>query len=194
MKKIQKKSDSQLIKDYLSGKQEGFNVLIKRYEKSIYQKIYQKVQSHSLAEDILQEVLIKTIDSIKSKRYNEQGKFLPWVLRIANNMVIDYFRSQSKLSILKNTQDFDIFDVIASTDKNKEANIIDDEKKESLEKLLNRLPENQKQIVKMRFYQDMGFKEIAENLKISVNTAIGRLIYAIVNLRKMIKLFDIVFY
>jgi len=146
-----------------------------------------KVKKKDIAEDIFQDTFIKVINSIKKGKYNEEGKFLPWVMRITHNLIIDYFRRESKMRKVRVTDDFNIFDFLDNGNKNQEEILIQQQVYSDLSFLIEELPEDQKQVLKMRYLHDMSFKKISELNNISINTALGRMRYAIINLRKLAK-------
>jgi RNA polymerase sigma-70 factor, ECF subfamily len=184
-------SDSELIRLYINENERAFEVLLKRYKNQVYKFIYIKVKDADLANDIFQESFIKVVQNIKAGKYNEEGKFLPWATRIAQNLVIDYFRKQGKVRVFseRNTfnEDFGIFQRIACENKNYLQQKSSMELDQQLVELMNHLPKVQREIVEMRIFQDLSFKEIAESEKISINTALGRMRYALINLRKMLE-------
>lgn len=183
--------DSLLIKDYVDGNEKAFEVLVLRHKDKIYRYIYLKVRDQLLAEDIFQETFIKVIRTIKLGSYNENGKFLPWVMRIAHNLVIDHFRKANKVKMISESssrnEDFNIFSTLALDELNVQDQITLDELKAQMVNLIEYLPDLQRDILKQRIFQDMSFKEIAELEDISINTALGRMRYALINLRKMIE-------
>tara|TARA_B100001094_G_scaffold259419_1_gene259579 strand:+ start:241 stop:834 length:594 start_codon:yes stop_codon:yes gene_type:complete len=178
--------DSLLIHKYLSGSENALEILIKRHQARIFNFINSKVQERDTSEDIFQDTFIKVIRTLKGGQYNEEGKFVPWVMRIAHNLVIDFFRKNNRMPKVKNTEDFDIFNFISDSSPNVEHSIVQDQVSKDLQKLVHELPEDQKEVLIMRLYRDMSFKEIAENTNVSINTALGRMRYAIINLRKLI--------
>jgi RNA polymerase sigma-70 factor (ECF subfamily) len=184
-------SDSELIRLYINNNERAFEVLLKRYKNQVYKFIYLKVKDADLANDIFQDSFIKVVQNIKAGKYNEEGKFLPWATRIAQNLVIDYYRKQGKVRVLseRNTfnEDFGIFQRIACEDKNYLQQISSKELDQQLVELMNHLPKVQREIVELRIFHDLSFKEIAESEKISINTALGRMRYALINLRKMLE-------
>jgi len=189
-------SDSELIRLYIGENERAFEVLLKRYKNQVYKFIYLKVKDADLANDIFQESFIKVVQNIKAGKYNEEGKFLPWATRIAQNLVIDYYREHKKVRIFseRNTfnEDFGIFQRIACEDKNYLQKKSTEELEEQLVELLNHLPKVQREIVELRIFHDLSFKEIAESEKISINTALGRMRYALINLRKLLEENEIV--
>ena len=183
---LSKLSDRELVALYLEGNSQSFEVLINKHKNKIYAFILSKIRNKDLAEDIFQDTFIKVINSLQKGKYNEEGKFLPWVMRIANNLVIDYFRKAKKMRTIAPTNDFDIFDVLQDGEKNIEDNLVNNQIHKDLRKLIEHLPENQKEVLKMRYYAELSFKEISESTGVSINTALGRMRYALINLRKLI--------
>ncbi len=180
-------SDSDLVKDYINGKELAIELLIKRHQQRLYSFIYSKVQNRDITEDIFQDTFIKVIRTLKKGNYNEEGKFLPWVMRISHNLIIDFFRKKNRMPKFNNTDDFDIFSVLADGALNIENRIIKEQILLAVRDLVNQLPEEQKEVLKMRIYNDMSFNEISENTGVSINTALGRMRYALINLRKIIE-------
>ncbi|PQB06560.1 RNA polymerase subunit sigma-24 [Polaribacter filamentus] len=187
MMRIQKKTDSSLIKGYIEGNEAFLEILIKRHQQRLYSFIYSKIKDKDLTEDIFQDTFIKVIKTLKKGNYNEEGKFLPWVMRISHNLVIDYFRKNNRMPKFKNTDDFNIFSVLGDNSLNAEKQLIQDQIYEDVRELVNGLPDEQKEVLIMRIYKDMSFKEISENTGVSINTALGRMRYALINMRKLIE-------
>lgn len=183
---IKSLSDAQLISNYILGEEVALSVLIKRHQARLYGFIFSKIQDRDATEDVFQDTFIKVIRTLKRGNYNEQGKFLPWVMRIAHNLVIDYFRKNNRMPKFKNKGDFDIFSVLSDESPNAENKIVENQIADHVRILLEELPEDQKTVIKMRIYQDMSFKEISENTGVSINTALGRMRYGLINIRKMI--------
>lgn len=179
-------SDSCLIESYIQGDENALEFLIRKHQKRIYNFIYSKVRNKDVANDLFQDVFIKVINTLKMGNYNEEGKFLPWVLRISHNLVIDYFRKLRRIPNFTNSDDFDIFLVVKDEGLNMESRMIKDQIDSDVIKLLEELPTDQKEVLKMRIFQDMSYKEIADNTGVSINTALGRMRYALINLRKLI--------
>lgn len=179
-------SDAQLVSNYISGDENSLSVLINRHQVRLYGFIFSKIQDRDATEDVFQDTFIKVINNLKRGKYNEQGKFLPWVMRISHNLVIDYFRKNKRMPKFKNKGDFDIFSVLSDESPNAENKIVKSQITDHVRILLEELPEDQKMVIKMRIYQDMSFKEISENTNVSINTALGRMRYGLINLRKMI--------
>jgi len=179
-------SDSELVALYLKGDSKSFEALIQKHKNKIYAFILSKIRNRDLAEDIFQDTFIKVINSLQKGKYNEEGKFLPWVMRIANNLVIDYFRKSKKMRTIAPMDNFDIFDILQDGEKNIEDNLVNNQIHKDLRKLIEHLPEDQKEVLKMRYYAELSFKEISESTGVSINTALGRMRYALINLRKLI--------
>ena len=177
-------ADSVLVSNYINGSERSLEILIIRHKQRIFSFILSKVLDREVAEDIFQDTFIKVINTLKRGAYNEEGKFLPWVMRIAHNLVIDYFRRNKRIPTFKNTDEFDIFSIISDEVLNIEKQLIKDQILEDIRGLIVELPEDQKEVLLMRMYKDMSFKEIAENTGVSINTALGRMRYALINLRK----------
>jgi RNA polymerase sigma factor (sigma-70 family) len=180
-------SDSILVSDYINGKEASLSILINRHKQRLFSFIYSKIQDKDLTEDIFQDTFIKVIRTLKKGNYNEEGKFLPWVMRIAHNLVIDYFRKNNRMPFFKNTGEFDIFSVLHDDTLNAEKQLIQEQMYDDVRELINGLPEEQKEVLVMRMYKDMSFKEISENTGVSINTALGRMRYALINMRKLIE-------
>lgn len=192
----EKLADQQLIRNYLEGNDYSFEILLKRHQDRVFNYINKLVKNTDVANDVFQDTFIKVISTLKRGMYNEEGKFLPWVMRIAHNLVIDYFRNSSKMPIVgrKNNSegdDFDIFQILKLEDSTVEDEIVEDQIHEDLRALVELLPEEQREVVKMRHFMGMSFKDIANSSDVSINTALGRMRYALINLRKMIKENDI---
>lgn len=185
-------SDSQLIELYIQGEEQALEFLIRKHQSRIFNFIYSKVRNRDVANDLFQDVFIKVINTLKAGQYSEKGKFLPWILRISHNLVIDYFRKNKRSPVFTNTDDFDIFHVVKDEGLNIESVMIKEQIDSDVIKLLEELPEDQKEVLKMRIFQDMSFKEIAENTGVSINTALGRMRYALINLRKLIEKHQII--
>jgi len=182
----QKLDDSVLVKSYIEGNERALEILILRHKQRIFSFIYSKVQNRDVAEDIFQDTFVKIINTLKMGKYNEEGKFLPWSMRIAHNLIIDFFRKGNRMPTFQNTDEFDIFSVICDPSGNVEKDIIRDQIYNDVRKLVEQLPEDQREVLKMRIFSDMSFKEISEQTSVSINTALGRMRYALINLRKMI--------
>jgi RNA polymerase sigma-70 factor (ECF subfamily) len=179
--------DAVLVKNYMSGDESALATLIQRHQSKIFGFIYSKVNDRDLSDDIFQDTFIKVIKTLKSQSYNEEGKFLPWVMRIAHNLVVDYFRKAKKMPLQRETDEYSVFNFMTDNGLNIEGQMISDQVASDLTKLLDELPEDQKEVLVMRMYQDLSFKEIAELTGVSINTALGRMRYALLNLRKIIE-------
>ncbi|MEN9699623.1 MAG: hypothetical protein RLZZ301_821 [Bacteroidota bacterium] len=184
-------TDSELIQLYVRGREDAFGELLKRHQEAIFKFIYLKVKDSDLANDLFQEAFMKVIHKLKEGAYNEEGKFLPWVLRIAHNLVIDHFRRQSKYRMISErhswSEEYTIFHRIAADEPNFVQQTTLEEIQEQLHQLLEHLPEAQREIIYMRLFQELSFKDISENEGVSINTALGRMRYALLNLRKLIE-------
>ena len=177
--------DATLVQEYVSGSEIAIEKLINRHQLRIFNYIKSKVLDRDTAEDIFQDTFIKVIKTLKSGVYNEEGKFLPWVMRIAHNLVIDFFRKSNRIPTIENNDEYDLFKFISDTSPNIESILFQDQLVKDLQNLILELPEDQKEVLTMRLYRDMSFKEIAQNTNVSINTALGRMRYAIINLRKL---------
>jgi len=187
MRLLKGKSDQELIQMYVGGQESGLEALLNRYKSKIYTSIYMKVKDEYLAEDIFQETFIKIINTLKSGKYNEEGKFLPWAIRIAHNMIVDFFRKAKRAPNIVNADGFDIFEVLEFSDESAESKMLKQQVDVDLKKMIQKLPDDQKEVLIMRHFCDMSFKDIAEITEVSIDTALGRLRYALSNLRKMIE-------
>ncbi|WP_293956458.1 MULTISPECIES: RNA polymerase sigma factor [unclassified Sphingobacterium] len=187
MRLLKSKSDQELIQMYVGGQESGLEALLNRYKSKIYTSIYMKVKDEYLAEDIFQETFIKIINTLKSGKYNEEGKFLPWAIRIAHNMIVDFFRKAKRAPNIVNADGFDIFEVLEFSDESAESKMLKRQVDVDLKKMIQKLPDDQKEVLIMRHFCDMSFKDIAEITEVSINTALGRMRYALSNLRKMIE-------
>lgn len=185
MVNLTKFNDSELIVSYLDGNDHAFQVLLNRHKSKIYTSIYLFVKDHSQADDIFQDVFIKIVDTLRKGKYNHEGKFVQWAMRISYNMCVDHFRKKKRNAIISPTDDFDIFDIIKNSDKNAEEKIIKSQAHTKLRTLIDSLPDEQKEVVILRHFADMSFKEISQLTRVSINTALGRMRYALINLRKM---------
>lgn len=185
MKTLEHVSDTELIRSFQEGDTEAFEVLIYRYKDKIYSSILFFVKDNYLAEDLFQDVFIKIIDTLKNKRYTEEGKFLPWALRIAHNLCVDYFRKVKRSPAIKTSDNKDIFDVINIYEDGADQKIMQSQSHDRVRKMLELLPEEQREIIVLRHYANLSFKEIAQITNCSINTALGRMRYGLINLRKM---------
>ena len=184
--KIHLESDQDLIHQYILGEESCLEELIRRYKSKVYTSIYLLVKDTYLAEDIFQDTFIKVIATLKAGKYNEEGKFLPWVMRIAHNLVIDYFRREKRTPVVTNVDGFDIFEVLHFNEESMEDKMVREQTHKDLKGLIHLLPSEQKEVLIMRHYGELSFKEIADITGVSINTALGRMRYALNNLRKMI--------
>lgn len=180
-------SDEELIRLYLKGDQSGFAQLLKRHQRKVFSYILMAVKDNALADDIFQETFFKVITTLKSGTYKEEGKFIQWSMRIAHNLIIDHFRREKKYPVIGQKEDFDIFETIQIFDINVEDQMVTDQIHDDLRRLVEMLPSEQKEVLIMRHYNDMSFKEIAEETNVSINTALGRMRYALLNLRRYIR-------
>lgn len=188
-------NDRDLIKSYTAGNEEAFEILINRHKDKVFGYIFSKLRDEDLANDVFQDTFVKVIRTLKSGKYNEEGKFLPWVLRIAHNLVIDHFRRNAKMPIVgrgaSTDDEFDIFSILKLEDCTVEDELVMEQIFSDLRNLVEALPEDQKEVVKLRHFMGMSFKDIAERTDVSINTALGRMRYALINLRKMIEEHDL---
>ena len=185
-------SDAILVSNYINGDESALSVLINRHQQRLYSFIFSKAYDRDVTEDVFQDTFIKVIKTLKLGKYNEEGKFLPWVMRIAHNLVIDYFRKNNRMPKFNNSGDFDIFSVLSDDTLNAEAELVRSQIHDDIRNLVEELPEDQRTVLKMRMYNDMSFREISENTSVSINTALGRMRYALINLRKLIESNNIV--
>ncbi|WP_396149770.1 RNA polymerase sigma factor [Flavobacterium sp.] len=179
--------DALLVKNYIAGDEQSLAILIERHQSKIYGFIYSKIADRDITDDVFQDTFIKVIKTLKSNSYNEEGKFLPWVMRIAHNLVVDHFRRTKKMPMQRETEEYSIFSYMSDNSMNVEGRMITDQVETDLQRLLDELPVDQKEVLVMRMYQDMSFKEIADLTGVSINTALGRMRYALMNLRKVIE-------
>jgi RNA polymerase sigma-70 factor (ECF subfamily) len=185
MKTLEQVADLDLIRSFQAGDTEAFDVLVTRYKDRIYSSILFFVKDTYLAEDLFQDVFIKIIDTLKNKRYTEEGKFLPWALRIAHNLCVDYFRKVKRTPAIKTSDDQDIFEVINVSQEAPDQKLMRGESHDKVRRMLDLLPEEQREIIVLRHYANLSFKEIAQMTNCSINTALGRMRYGLINLRKM---------
>ncbi len=176
--------DKSLVKNYIQGDNKSFEILLSRHKSKVFGYIMSKVKNKDIADDIFQDTFIKAINSLKKGTYNEEGKFLPWIFRIAHNLIIDHFRRIKTQKIVNHREDYNLFDFIEDGSLTAEKKIIKKEIFNDLAKLIDLLPDSQKTVLQLRYYEDKSFKEIAELCDISINTALGRMRYALLNLRK----------
>lgn len=185
-------SDSVYVQNYMNGDEKALSQLINRHQHRIYSFIYSKVFDKDVAEDIFQDTFIKVIRTLKKGKYNEEGKFLPWVMRISHNLVIDYFRKNNRMPRFENKGDFNIFSVLETDTLDAEKQMVKNQIETDVRELISEIPEDQQSVLIMRIYKDMSFKEISEQTGVSINTALGRMRYALINLRKVIEKHEIV--
>lgn len=182
--------DRVLVNAYINGDEKAFEALLTRHKDKMYRFIFMKVRDSALAQDIFQDAFIKIVNTLKAGNYNEEGKFLPWAMRIAHNLVIDYFRKSNKMKMISESSsqrdDFNIFHTLSLQDDNVEDAITKEELESQMVDLIDYLPETQRDILIMRIFKEMSFKDIAELEDISINTALGRMRYALINMRKLI--------
>ncbi|MCI4668715.1 MAG: sigma-70 family RNA polymerase sigma factor [Bacteroidia bacterium] len=182
---MKKAQDRDLIKAFMSGNDCCFNELLTRYKSKVFTTIYLIVKDREIAEDLFQEVMIKVVRMIRSGKYNEEGKFLPWVVRIARNLAIDHFRKVQRNPIQNESADYDIFNSIQRAEPSSEEQIIKEENARYIRSLIQELPDKQREVLVMRTYGELSFKEIADITDVSINTALGRMRYALLNLKKL---------
>lgn len=188
---IQQFDDQELVNQYINGEESALAILIQRHKRRIFSYIMMTVKDRALAQDIFQDTFFKVINTLKKGQYNEEGKFLPWVMRISHNLIIDSFRRDKKMPTIsggvnEEGEGFDIFSLIPMEDKNAEQHLEQGQVRKDIRKLIEKLPMEQREVLIMRHYYDMSFKEISEQTNVSINTALGRMRYALINLRKMI--------
>lgn len=184
--------DHQLVAHYLEGNESALETLIQRHKRRIFSYILFIVKDKQLAEDVFQDTFIKVIKTLRRGDYNEEGKFLPWVMRIAHNLIIDYFRKNKKMPLVSTIsygdgEESDIFSIVKTKESSMEDFMVKAQVHKDLKKLIYKLPEEQRQVLMMRHYYDMSFKEISDITDVSINTALGRMRYALINLRKLIE-------
>jgi len=178
-------SDQELVENYLNGDNASFETLLTRHKSRVFAFIMSKIKNRDLSEDIFQDTFIKVINSLQKGKYNEEGKFLPWMMRIAHNLMIDHFRKEAKMRKVRPTAEFDIFDVLDDGNKNQEEVMMQTQVHADLKVLIDQLPKDQKEVLKMRYFEDLSFKQISNLTETSINTALGRMRYALINLRKL---------
>ncbi len=190
--KANRKTDYELVQEFVDGSKSAIEILIKRHKNRVFTYIMLMVKNEQLAEDIFQDTFIKVIHSLQAGKYKDNGRFLSWVIRIAHNLVIDHFRKEKQMNMLSNDDTVvDLFNNRKLADKNIEENIIYDQVCSDIRTLIERLPDDQKEVILLRHYGDLSFKEIADQTGVSINTALGRMRYALINLRKLIQKHDI---
>jgi RNA polymerase sigma factor (sigma-70 family) len=185
-------SDQELVHLYQEGQDQAFEELLRRHKAKIFTTILLFVRDHAQAEDLFQEVFIKIIDSLRRGRYNNEGKFVQWALRIAHNMCVDQFRRNKRRPTFNASEDFDIFDVLSHADLGPEQQMMRTQTHERIRQIINMLPDEQREVVILRHYADLSFKEIAALTRVSINTALGRMRYALINIRRIVEEKEIV--
>jgi RNA polymerase sigma-70 factor (ECF subfamily) len=185
MKNLSTLTDQQLVRSYMDGNANALSELVERYKDKIFTSIYLLVKDKYLAEDIFQDVFIRIIDTLRNGRYTDEGKFLPWAMRIAHNMCVDHFRKVKRSPSIKTSDDHDIFEVLNFHEASAETKIMENQTHEKVRKMIDMLPEDQREVIILRNYADLSFKEIAALTNSSINTCLGRMRYALINLRKM---------
>ncbi|MCF6361099.1 MAG: RNA polymerase sigma factor [Cyclobacteriaceae bacterium] len=180
-------SDSKLVSLYIKGNEESFEVLLNRYKSKVFTNIYLIVKDTYIAEDLTQDTFIKAIKTLRSGRYNDEGKFKPWVLRIAHNLAIDHFRRKKRYPTIVMEDGSNVFNTLEFSEAPYENFQVQEDTKKKLRSFIEELPENQREVILMRHYQEMSFQDIAESTDVSINTALGRMRYALINLRKKMK-------
>ena len=184
-------TDSQLITKYKQGSEKALSTLIERHQKDLFTYIFYKIMDEDLANDVFQDTFMKIIITFKENRYNEEGKFILWAKRIAHNLIIDHFRLKAKHNKVSESsfdnEEFSIFDLIAEKEENIEERLISKQINDDLFKMLHLLPDNQQEVIKLRFFDGLSFKEIADQTETSINTTLGRVRYALINLRKIME-------
>jgi RNA polymerase sigma-70 factor (ECF subfamily) len=185
MNKIESRSDYELVQAYINGEREVFDTLVARHQQKLYNYIYSVVKDRDASDDIFQETFIKVINVLRSGTYREEGKFVQWIMRIAHNLTIDYFRKEQKMKYVRSNDEVNVFDVIGNFEDSIETVIIKKQINKDIRSLIKQLPEEQRRVLIMRHYADMSFKEIAEKTGVSINTALGRMRYALLNMRRL---------
>ena len=184
--------DHQLVSEYVGGNERAFELLVKRHQQKVFGFIIKKVRNEDVANDIFQETFVKVIHTLKSGRYNEEGKFIQWVMRIAHNLVIDHFRKEKRMPTVRPNDEFNVFDILNDGERNAEEMEVFQQILADARKLIDHLPSEQRVVLNMRIYEGMSFKDIAEKTDVSINTALGRMRYALINLRKLIERHEII--
>lgn len=186
MKNLSNSNDTQLVHAFRNGDNRALEILIERYRDKIFSTILFIIKDKYLAEDLFQDAFIKIIDTIRNDRYTEEGKFLPWAIRIAHNLCVDYFRKIKRAPAVKTSDDNDIFELYNFTEDAADKNLVQEETQERIRLILNLLPQEQREVIVLRHYADLSFKEIAEITSCSINTSLGRMRYGLINMRKML--------
>lgn len=185
MNKVESRSDYELVQAYINGEREVFDTLVARHQQKLYNYIYSVVKDRDASDDIFQETFIKVINVLRTGTYREEGKFVQWIMRIAHNLTIDYFRKEQKMKYVRSNDEVNVFDVIGNFEDSIETVIIKKQINKDIRSLIKQLPEEQRRVLIMRHYADMSFKEIAEKTGVSINTALGRMRYALLNMRRL---------
>lgn len=184
---IKDKTDELLVKEFIAGSHNSFNLLFNRHKDKIFSYIMYLVKDNDTANDVFQDTFLKAINTLKSGNYKEEGKFIQWIMRIAHNLVIDHFRKGKKFPTIESNDESDVFDFLNFYEQSIEDKIIEQQISNDVRSLIDKLPPEQKEVLIMRHYLEMSFKDIADRTGVSINTALGRMRYAVINLRKMIK-------
>jgi RNA polymerase sigma-70 factor (ECF subfamily) len=185
-------TDSELITSYGNGSEHCLAILIERHQSKIFSFIYSKTSDRELSNDIFQDTFVKVIHKLKLKAYNDEGKFTSWVMRIAHNLIIDHYRNESKVKKMRDNDDFSILETLTDGSPTIENFMVTEQINQDVVKLIDFLPYDQQEVLKMRIYDDMSFQEIADIIDVSINTALGRMRYAVINLRKLIEKHQII--
>ena len=185
MNTIDSRTDYELVMAYQNGEQQVVKTLLERHQQKVYNYIISLVKDKALADDIFQDTFIKVINTLRSGTYHDEGKFIQWVMRIAHNLVIDYIRKNQKFRMVYSNDEYNVFDVMNHPDLTKEDEMIKDQIYKNIRFLIKQLPKEQRRVLVMRHYADMSFKEIAEKTGVSINTALGRMRYALINMRRL---------
>ncbi|MEI8052227.1 MAG: sigma-70 family RNA polymerase sigma factor [Bacteroidota bacterium] len=185
MKNLSTLTDQQLVRSYMDGNANALSVLVERYKDKIFTSIYLLVKDKYLAEDIFQDAFIRIIDTLRGGRYTDEGKFLPWAMRIAHNLCVDHFRKVKRSPSIKTSDDHDIFEVLNFSEPGADQKIMANQSHDRVRKMVDMLPEDQREVIILRHYADLSFKEISDLTNCSINTALGRMRYGLINLRKM---------
>ena len=186
MKYLTNLTDQQLIHLYVNGDSDALSIIVLRYKEKIFTSIYLLVKDRYLAEDLFQEVFIKVIDTLRAGKYTDEGKFLPWAMRIAHNMCVDHFRKVKRTPTIKTSDDKDIFEVLNFFEPGADQKMMANQSHDRVRRLVDMLPEDQREVIILRHYADLSFKEISDLTNCSINTALGRMRYGLFNLRKML--------
>ncbi len=189
MSTLKNKTDQELLQAYNAGNESAFEVLLRRHKSRVYSYIVYNVKDKDAASDIFQETFFKVINTLKKRKYNEEGKFLPWVFRIAHNLIMDHFRRDKRMPMFEacdnGSDTFDIFDVLPCNSPTIEQKMVKKQILQDVKKMIQFLPDDQKEVLILRLYYQLSFKEISEKTNVSINTSLGRMRYALINLRKM---------